>query len=69
MFLNTTRIEILLAEQCRTKTQLGIICGIPGSRISTILKHGTCQPRTVGKLAKGLGVAVEEIIIFKNGRV
>ena len=29
---------------------------------STIIRRGTCEPKTAGKLAAGLGVPVAEII-------
>ena len=63
MILNKTRIEMLLAERCMTKAALGEKSGISSANISSILRRKNCQPHTVGKLAKGLGVAVEEIIV------
>ena len=35
--------------------------------ISTIIRRGTCEPRTAGKLAAGLGVSVLEIIAEGGG--
>ena len=62
MTLNTQRIDILLAEQRLTKASLAANCGISRQNLSTIVRRGTCEPKTAGKLAAGLGVPVVEII-------
>lgn len=62
MTLKTQYIDILLAERNLTKAALADRCGISRQNVSTILRRGTAEPRTVGKLAAGLGVSVEEII-------
>lgn len=61
MTINTQRIEMMLAEQGLTKTALAASCGISRQNVSTIIRRGTCEPRTAGKLAAGLGVPVETI--------
>lgn len=62
MTINTTRIETMLAERGRTKAALAASCGISRQNVSTIIRRGTCEPKTAGKLAAGLGVPVAEII-------
>lgn len=62
MNLNPERIEVLLAQNGFTLTKLSERCGVPRSHISTVIRRGTAEPITVGKLAAGLGVTVEEII-------
>ena len=62
MKINSTRIEILLAEMRMTKTALAVKSGISRQNISTICKRGTCEPITVGKIAKALGVDPAEIV-------
>lgn len=62
MTINTIRIEEIMAEQGLTKKALSVMCGISAQNISTIIKRRTCTPTTAGKLAKGLGVAVADII-------
>lgn len=62
MTINTRRIETLLAERGMTKAALSDRCGISRQNVSTIIRRGTCEPRTAGKLAAGLGVPVAEII-------
>lgn len=62
MNIDTTRIEMILAERGMTKTSLAEKCGVSRQNVSTIIRRGTCEPHTAGKLAAGLGVSVAEII-------
>lgn len=62
MDINTARVEMILAERGMTKAELAKRCGIARQNVSTIVRRGTCEPRTAGKLAAGLGVSVAEII-------
>lgn len=62
MIIDSHYIETLLAERCMTKTAFAASCGISRQNVSTIIRRGTCEPRTAGKLAAGLGVPVAEII-------
>lgn len=62
MNISTTKIETLLAERGMTKAALSESCGISRQNISTIIRRGTCEPKTAGKLALGLGVPVSELI-------
>jgi len=62
MFINTFKIEAKLAELELTRVELADRCGISRQNISTIIRRGTAEPKTIGKLAKGLGVDVTEIL-------
>lgn len=62
MRINATRIETILAKRGMTKAALSDSCGIRQQNISTIIRRGTCEPRTAGKLAAGLGVDVADIL-------
>lgn len=62
MTINSIRIESILAKRDMTKAALAERCGVSRQNISTIIRRGTCEPRTAGKLAAGLGVSVAEII-------
>lgn len=62
MTINTQRIETMLAERGLTKAAYAQNCGISRQNVSTIIRRGTCEPKTAGKLAAGLGVPVAEII-------
>lgn len=62
MNLSATKIETILAERGITKVTLANEAGISRQNISTIIRRGTAEPKTVGKLAAALGVSVEELI-------
>ena len=62
MTISTTKIEILTAEQGLTNAALAAKCGISRQSVSTILRRGSCSPVNAGKLARGLGVPVTDII-------
>lgn len=62
MNISASRIETILAEQGITKAKLAERCGISRQSISVIVRRGTCEPRTAGKLAAGLGISVADII-------
>lgn len=62
MKLNTTRIETFLAQRNMTKSALAEGSGISRQNLSTIIRRGTCEPRTIGKLAKALNVPVEDLL-------
>ena len=60
--ISATKINLLKAEQRLTNSALAERSGISRQSISTILLRGTCSPITAGKLARGLGVSVADII-------
>lgn len=62
MVINRAGIESKLAEKKMSKSEFAVRCGVSRQNISTILGRGTCQPRTAGKLAEGLGVPLSEIV-------
>ncbi len=62
MNISTTKIETMLAERGMTRTALAELSGISRQNISTIIRRGTCEPKTAGKLAAGLGVPVTDIL-------
>lgn len=62
MKISALKVETLLAERSMTKAALAERCGISRQNVSTLIRRGTCEPRTAGKLAAGLGVEVGDII-------
>lgn len=60
--LNVRRIKIILAEREMTMAALSESCGISRQNVSFIIQRGACQPKTAGRLARGLGVPVEEVL-------
>lgn len=62
MTINAIKLETMLAERGLTKAAYAESCGISRQNVSTIIRRGTCEPKTAGKLAAGLGVPVADII-------
>ena len=62
MKISALKIETRLAEKSMTKAAFADRCGISRQNVSTLIRRGTCEPRTAGKLAAGLGVEVGDII-------
>lgn len=62
MKINAMKIDILLAERGMTKAALAEKAGVSRQNISTTIRRGTCEPRTAGKLAAGLGVPLADIL-------
>ena len=61
MNISREKVEYLLAERALTQAELAARCGVSRQSLSAILRRGTCEPRTAGKLAAGLGVPVQDI--------
>lgn len=62
MKIDTPKIKMILAEREMTRIDLSDRSGISRQNISTILTRGTCELKTAGRIAKGLGISVEEIV-------
>jgi DNA-binding XRE family transcriptional regulator len=66
MRICVTNVETILAERGMTKKALAKNCGLSAQTISVTLLRGSCEPRTAGKIAKGLGVPVSDIVDQKE---
>ena len=62
MKLDCLKIEMTLAENGLSKSQYAKRCKISRQNLSTILRRGSGEPVTAGKLANGRGVSVSEIV-------
>lgn len=62
MQLDILKIETFLAENRLSKSECAKRCSISRQNLSTILRRGSCEPITAGKLARGLGIPVSEIV-------
>lgn len=62
MELNTTKIKLLLAEREMNQVDLATKCGLTRQQISEVLSRKTCSLKTLGKIAKAVGVTVAEIV-------
>ena len=62
MRISIRKIETIMARKGFTKSILSDRSGISRQNISTITLRGTCEPKTAGKIAQGLGVDISEIM-------
>lgn len=62
MYISQQKIEMILAERGMTKKELALSIGMTRQNVSNVIRRGTAEPKTAGKLARGLGVTVAEII-------
>lgn len=63
MRFDKTRIDLLLAEKTMSKADLSRKSGILPQNISAILSRGTCEPKTLGRIASALEVDVSQLIV------
>lgn len=62
MKLNVWQIKVILAEKGMTQNDLAIKVGISRQGINDILNRESCTLKTLGRIAKALGVPVQEIV-------
>jgi len=62
MELNAYKIKLLLAERGMNQVDLAARCGLSRQQISEVLSRKTCSLKTLGKIAKAVGVTVAEIV-------
>ncbi len=57
------KFRLIMAKKCLTLREIAARSGVSAVAIGCIVNHGQKpQPATVGKLAKGLGVDVVELL-------
>ncbi|MBQ7887043.1 MAG: helix-turn-helix transcriptional regulator [Clostridia bacterium] len=62
MKISKFSVEILLAEKNMTKSEMAKRASLSRQSVNDVLKRGTCEPRTLGKIAAALEVDVENLI-------
>lgn len=62
MRINAHSVRIMLARREMTSAELASKAGLCKQAISTIMTRGTCEPKTLGKIARALEVDVEDLI-------
>ena len=62
MVIDTNRIYAIMAERGLCAAEVAARAGLHRQNFGAIIKRGTCQPPTAGKIAKALGVSVGEIM-------
>jgi len=60
--INLRNLELFLAQNQMTASELSERSGVCKQSISIIRYRGTCQPVTLAKIAKGLGVDPADLI-------
>ena len=63
MRIDSSRVTCILAEKQMNRATLARDAGLAKSQLSIILKRGTATEVTVGKIAAGLGISPDQIII------
>ena len=66
MRINDTKFDLALANSGLTIRQAADRAGISRQRYTTILNQKRVTPQAAGKIAKGVGVTVEQIIEAEN---
>ena len=62
MKLNAWKIKTLLAEREMNQSDLAVKIGVNRQQINDLLSRETCTLKTLGRIAKALGVSVAEIV-------
>lgn len=62
MRISKKKIECVMARKALTTIEVAKKSGVSRQNFSTVKLRGTCTPITAGKIARGLGVDVAEII-------
>lgn len=62
MKIKKALVKEKMKEQGLTQEEAAKKCGIRAEVFRVILAYGNCDGKNIGKLAKGLGVAVWELV-------
>ena len=62
MKLDVMKIKMILAKKEMNQVDLAVACGVERQQINGILYRGTCSLKTLGRIAKALGVDPAEIL-------
>ncbi len=60
--ISKNKISFIMAEKGMLQKDLARESGMSRGNLSTIINGKNCQPRTIFKIAKALGVSVTEIL-------
>lgn len=60
--INKYKISFIMAERDMMQKDLAGLAGMSRGNLSTLINGKNCQLRTAFKIAKALGVGVEEIL-------
>lgn len=62
MKLNVRKIKLILAEQEMNQSDLAVKIGVNRQQVNDLLSRETCTLKSLGRVAKALGVKPAEII-------
>ena len=62
MRISKEKIECIMAAKGLTAAEVAKRSGVSRQNFSTIKLRGTCEPATAGKIARGLGVNVSDVL-------
>ena len=62
MLINAQKIYLHMAKKELTVAALASIMGMSRQALSVIIRRGTCTPPTAARIARGLGVEIEQIV-------
>lgn len=66
MKINKDAILIKMAEKVMSRQDLADATGINYKTLHNAISNGYASPMTIGKIARGLGCGVEEIVIIET---
>ncbi|GAA0243299.1 hypothetical protein GCM10008922_00580 [Faecalicatena contorta] len=66
MKANRKKLEIAMAKACMNTEDLQGKSGMPRPTVNNVISGRSVRPRTIGEVAKALGVDVTEIIETEN---
>ncbi len=62
MKANRKKLELIMAGLCMNTEDLQKASGMPRPTINNVISGRNVRPKTIGQVAKALGIKVEEII-------
>lgn len=62
MKINRNKVDIIMAKKMWTSSELARQCKVSRQTISMVLNGKACRADIAGKIAKGLGAEVTEIL-------
>lgn len=62
MRINADKLKLEMAKKCLTSSDLMAIAGISKTTYLNVLKGKEVKPVTAGRIAKGLGIPIEELL-------
>lgn len=62
MKVNRNKLDIAMARACITRKELAVAAGMPAHSLDNMFRERNVRPTTLGKVARALGVDVEELM-------